>query len=31
MLADKELDEATEIIEKRYKNRLRRVSQRNEV
>ncbi len=30
MLADKELDEATEIIKKRYKNRLRRISQRNE-
>ena len=30
MLADKELDEATETIEKRYKNRLRRISQRNE-
>jgi len=29
MLADKELDEATETIEKRYKNRLRRISQRN--
>jgi len=30
MLADKELDEATETIEKRYKNRLRRISKRNE-
>jgi len=30
MLANKELDEATETIEKRYKNRLRRISQRNE-
>ena len=30
MLADKELNEATETIEKRYKNRLRRISQRNE-
>ena len=30
MLTDKELEEATEIIEKRYKNRLRRISQRNE-
>jgi carboxyl-terminal processing protease len=30
MLADKELDEATETIKKRYKNRLRRISQRNE-
>ncbi len=30
MLTDKELDEATETIEKRYKNRLRRISQRNE-
>ena len=30
MLADKELDEATETIEKRYKNRLRRIIQRNE-
>jgi len=30
MLADKELDDATETIEKRYKNRLRRISQRNE-
>ena len=30
MLADKSLDEATETIEKRYKNRLRRISQRNE-
>jgi carboxyl-terminal processing protease len=30
MLADKELDEATETIEKRYKNRLKRISQRNE-
>ena len=30
ILADKELDEATETIEKRYKNRLRRISQRNE-
>ena len=30
MLADKKLDEATETIEKRYKNRLRRISQRNE-
>ncbi len=30
MLADKELNEATETIDKRYKNRLRRISQRNE-
>ena len=30
MLANKELKEATETIEKRYKNRLRRISQRNE-
>ncbi len=30
MLADKELDEATQTIVKRYKNRLRRISQRNE-
>ncbi len=30
MLADKESDEATETIQKRYKNRLRRISQRNE-
>ncbi|MDB4850534.1 carboxy terminal-processing peptidase, partial [Gammaproteobacteria bacterium] len=30
ILADKELDEATKTIEKRYKNRLRRISQRNE-
>ena len=30
MLSEKELDEATETIEKRYKNRLRRISQRNE-
>jgi len=30
ILAEKELDEATETIEKRYKNRLRRISQRNE-
>ena len=30
MLAEKNLDEATEIIKKRYKNRLRRISQRNE-
>ncbi|MDC1110369.1 carboxy terminal-processing peptidase [Gammaproteobacteria bacterium] len=30
ILADKELDEATETIEKRYKNRLKRISQRNE-
>ncbi len=30
MLADKKLDEATETIKKRYKNRLRRISQRNE-
>ena len=30
VLADKELDKATETIEKRYKNRLRRISQRNE-
>ena len=30
MLANKELDEATETIQKRYKNRLRRISQRNE-
>ncbi len=30
MLADNELEKATEIIQKRYKNRLRRISQRNE-
>jgi len=30
MLAEKELKEATETIEKRYKNRLKRISQRNE-
>jgi carboxyl-terminal processing protease len=30
LLAEKELEEATETIEKRYKNRLRRISQRNE-
>jgi carboxyl-terminal processing protease len=30
MLAEKNLDEPTETIEKRYKNRLRRISQRNE-
>ncbi len=30
ILADKKLDEATETIKKRYKNRLRRISQRNE-
>ena len=30
MLAEKEIDEATDTIEKRYKNRLRRISQRNE-
>ena len=30
ILAEKEIDEATETIEKRYKNRLRRISQRNE-
>jgi len=30
MLAEKKIEEATEIIEKRYKNRLRRISQRNE-
>ena len=30
MLAEKELEEATETIKKRYKNRLRRISQRNE-
>jgi len=30
MLAEKELNKATETIKKRYKNRLRRVSQRNE-
>jgi len=30
ILAEKELEEAIEIIEKRYKNRLRRISQRNE-
>ncbi len=30
LLAEKELDEATETIQKRYKSRLRRVSQRNE-
>ena len=30
MLADKELKEATETIEKRYKNRLSRISKRNE-
>ncbi len=29
MLADKDIDEATQTIEKRYKNRLRRISQRN--
>jgi len=29
MLAEKEVGEATETIEKRYKNRLRRISQRN--
>lgn len=30
MLSEKELDEAIEIIKKRYENRLRRISQRNE-
>jgi carboxyl-terminal processing protease len=30
MLADKDLQEATDTITKRYKNRLRRISQRNE-
>jgi carboxyl-terminal processing protease len=30
MLADKDLDEATETILKRYKNRIKRISQRNE-
>ena len=30
MLVEKELEEATETIEKRYKNRLKRISQRNE-
>ena len=30
ILAEKELEEAIEIIKKRYKNRLRRISQRNE-
>jgi len=30
MLVDKKLEEATETIVKRYKNRLRRISQRNE-
>ncbi len=30
MLAEKDLDEATEVIEKRYNNRLKRISQRNE-
>ena len=30
MLAEKEIEEAIETIEKRYKNRLRRISQRNE-
>ena len=30
MLAEKETEEAIETIEKRYKNRLRRISQRNE-
>ncbi|MDA9274249.1 carboxy terminal-processing peptidase [Gammaproteobacteria bacterium] len=30
MLADNNLDEATEIILKRYKNRIRQISQRNE-
>ena len=30
MLTEKDLDKATETIEKRYKNRLRRISQRNE-
>ena len=30
MITNKELDEATETIEKRYKNRLRRITQRNE-
>ncbi len=30
MLAENELEKAIEIIEKRYKNRLRRISQRNE-
>ena len=30
MLAEKELDDSVETIERRYKNRLRRISQRNE-
>ena len=30
VLAEKEINEATDTIEKRYKNRLRRISQRNE-
>ncbi len=30
ILAENELDEATEIVRKRYKNRLRRITQRNE-
>jgi len=30
LLADKELNEATETVQKRYKSRLRRISQRNE-
>ena len=30
MLAEKDIDEATETITKRYKNRLKRISQRNE-
>ena len=30
MLSEKKLDEATQTIKKRYKNRLRRISQRNE-
>jgi len=30
LLVEKDLNEATETIEKRYKNRLRRISQRNE-
>ena len=30
MLADKSLEQATETIEKRYKNRLKRISQRNQ-
>ncbi len=30
ILAEKEINEATDTIEKRYKNRLRRISQRNE-